>query len=153
MAGAAAIALYSRHSIDAAFSLGVDMARMFPERPRAGAPTSERRVYDYLERTLDERFVVFHSLAWHGRANKADGEVDFLIAHPDLGMLVLEVKGGGIAYDPVRGKWTSQNKEGHVNEVNDPGTRRSMPAAPCVISCGRTLAGRIGSRRWAGRSS
>ena len=111
---------YPRHSIAAAISLGVDMARMFPERPRAGAPTSERRVYDYLERTLDERFVVFHSLAWHGRANKADGEVDFLIAHPDLGMLVLEVKGGGIAYDPVRGQWTSQNKEGRVNEVNDP---------------------------------
>ncbi len=82
---------------------------MFPERPRAGAPTSERRVYEQLARTLDDRFVVFHSLAWHGRGKKPDGEADFVIAHPDLGMLVLEVKGGGIAHDPVRGKWTSQD--------------------------------------------
>jgi len=93
---------------------------MYPERPRADAPESERRVYQYLARTLDDRFVVFHSLAWHGRGRKPDGEVDFLIAHPDLGMLVLEVKGGGIAYDPVRGKWTSEDRDGLVHEIKDP---------------------------------
>ena len=93
---------------------------MFPERPRAGAPTSERRVHEHLARTLDDRFVVFHSLAWHGRGKKPDGEVDFLIAHPDLGMLVLEVKGGGIAYDPVRGKWTSEDRDRIVHEIKDP---------------------------------
>src|SRR6185369_10584865 len=99
---------------------GVHVAQMFPERPRAGAPASERRVHEQLARALDDRFIVFHSLAWHGRGRKPDGEVDFLIAHPDLGMLVLEVKGGGIAFDPVRGKWTSQDRDGTVHEVSDP---------------------------------
>jgi hypothetical protein len=66
------------------------VAQMFPERPRADAGASERLVHEHLARALDDRFVVFHSLACHGRGKKPDGEVDFLVAHPDPGMLVVE---------------------------------------------------------------
>ena len=75
---------------------GVILARMFPERIRHSidgveVPSSERQVFDALRCGLDDDYVVFHSVAWHGRGRKPDGEADFLIAHPDLGLLVLEV--------------------------------------------------------------
>ncbi|HUT76129.1 MAG TPA: nuclease-related domain-containing protein, partial [Polyangia bacterium] len=95
---------------------------MFPERLSATADiaNSERRVHEALRTTLDDSFVVFHSLTWHGRGRKPDGEVDFLVAHAELGLLVIEVKGGQIAVDPVRGKWLSKDGRGDVHEIKDP---------------------------------
>ena len=90
------------------------MARMFPERLTADAPSSERRVHEALRTGLDGSFVVFHSVSWHGRNRKPDGEVDFLVAHADLGLLVLEVKGGQIGIDPRRGTWLSKDGQGET---------------------------------------
>ena len=101
------------------------MARMFPERIRHSidgveVPSSERQVFDALRCGLDDDYVVFHSVAWHGRGRKPDGEADFLIAHPDLGLLVLEVKGGGITVNPQTGVWLSEDRSGTVHEIKDP---------------------------------
>lgn len=96
------------------------MARTFPERLTADAPTSERRVHEALRTGLDESFVVFHSVSWHGRGRKPDGEVDFLVAHADLGLLVIEVKGGQIGIDPRRGTWLSKDGQGEIHDIKDP---------------------------------
>ncbi len=96
------------------------MARMFPERLTADAPTSERRVHEALRTGLDDSFVVFYSVSWHGRNRKPDGEVDFLVAHADLGMLVIEVKGGQIGIDPRRGTWLSKDGQGEIHDIKDP---------------------------------
>lgn len=56
-------------------------------------PSSEREVFEALRCALGQDFVVFHSVSWRGRGKKPDGEADFLIAHPDLGLLVLEMAG------------------------------------------------------------
>ena len=77
------------------------MATMFPTPlPVAVAADAgreaERRVYDALARLLDPEHAVFYSVAWLTRATgpaARDGEADFVIAHSDLGVLVLEVKG------------------------------------------------------------
>ncbi len=98
------------------------MARTFPERPRATSPDSERRVLDALKTTLDDDFVVFHSVAWHGRRGKPDGEVDFLIAHPN-GLLVLEVKGGGIEFEATTASWFSTDRHGERFHIADPFTQ------------------------------
>ena len=96
------------------------MARMFPERLTMDAPTSERRVHEGLRTGLDDSFVVFHSVSWHGRNRKPDGEVDFLVAHADLGLLVIEVKGGQIGIDPRRGTWLSKDGQGEIHDIKDP---------------------------------
>lgn len=96
------------------------MARMFPERLTSDAPTSEQRVHQALRTGLDDSFVVFHSVSWHGRNRKPDGEVDFLVAHADLGLLVIEVKGGQIGIDPRRGTWLSKDGQGEIHDIKDP---------------------------------
>jgi hypothetical protein len=96
------------------------MARMFPERARPSAPASERLVHERLRETLDDGYVVFHSVAWHGRGAKPDGEIDFVIAHPTLGLLLLEVKGGRIGTDPASGVWTSRDQAGEIHVIKDP---------------------------------
>ncbi len=111
-------------------------ARFFPERlpesllrdPRREA---ERYVYRALQ-VLPNPYVVFYSVAWLSRTNAGsrDGEADFVIAHPELGILVLEVKGGGIAYDAVTGQWTSTDRIGEIHHIKDPAeqARRSKHA-------------------------
>lgn len=102
------------------------MAKRFPERlpesiqqdPDRGA---ERRVYDALSQ-LPDSFTIFYSVAWLGRtdAGAQDGEADFVVAHPELGILVLEVKGGGICFDAASGAWSSTNRHGQTFEIKDP---------------------------------
>lgn len=105
-------------------------ARMFPEHltaevradPGRGA---EVRVYQALERSLDESFAVFHSVPWLARTRNGavrDGEADFVVLHEKLGLLVLEVKGGAIDHDPRSGKWHSTTASGRGTryEIKDP---------------------------------
>jgi hypothetical protein len=58
-------------------------------------------VYEAL-RTLPDNVYVFHSLRWiraPGTSVAPQGESDFLIFDPDRGLLVIEVKSGGIHVD------------------------------------------------------
>lgn len=71
--------------------------------------STECEVFRRLEAVLDDSFVVFYSRPWLGLkpdGEEVDGECDFTVAHPKLGMLTLEVKGGAVAYDPRREQWT-----------------------------------------------
>jgi hypothetical protein len=49
-----------------------------------------------------------------------DGECDFLIAHPEIGILTIEIKGGGVAYDPEMEKWTTRDRWGFVHKIKNP---------------------------------
>src|SRR6266699_6212733 len=48
-----------------------------------------------------------------------DGEADFVIAHPDRGVLVVEVKGGTIRRDGKSGRWMTSTS-GITNGIADP---------------------------------
>ncbi|MGH2555485.1 MAG: AAA family ATPase [Actinomycetota bacterium] len=48
------------------------------------------------------------------------GEADFVIAHPIDGILVLEVKGGELAYDPATRRWTQAGRSGRHYLDEDP---------------------------------
>lgn len=76
------------------------MARFIPEvAPADIAHDSERVVYEAL-RGLPMGFVVLHSFPWLRPTRflagepLREGEADFVILHPERGLLVLEVKGG-----------------------------------------------------------
>lgn len=55
---------------------------------------------------------MFHSVRWQSirGGREGDGEADFLLLHKDVGVIVLEVKGGSISV--TNGDWTSTNASG-----------------------------------------
>ena len=84
---------------------------------------AEVRVYDRLAAVLDDSFTVFYSSPWLGTdhlGNERDGECDFMIAHPRMGYLTLEVKGGGISFDPDERQWWSTDRNGFRFRIKDP---------------------------------
>jgi hypothetical protein len=72
---------------------------------------------------LDEPYTVFFSPSWivGGRNAKQPitGETDFVVAHPDRGALVLEVKGGSVSFDPTTASWRSTGRAGS-HQITDP---------------------------------
>ncbi len=89
------------------------MAKMFPEQLRSNIRSNaEKRLYQRFQEQLSDNFVVFHQVRWQVREPKAgvrDVEADFVIACPQLGILVLEVKGGKIQHDSATDRWYSNN--------------------------------------------
>ncbi|MGF6316129.1 hypothetical protein ABIA60_002407 [Pseudomonas frederiksbergensis] len=104
------------------------MATMWPRSlPRevleSPLRAAEVRIYNCLKDALGAPFTVFYSRPWLGltpTGAERDGECDFLVAHCDLGILALEVKGGAITYDPVSNNWTSRDRHGFVHRIKDP---------------------------------
>jgi hypothetical protein len=85
--------------------------------------SAECKVYDRLNEVLEDSFTVFYSRPWLGLekdGREIDGECDFVIAHPDHGIVVIEVKGGGITYDAETNKWYTINRNNFEKEVKDP---------------------------------
>lgn len=72
--------------------------------PRALLPAdcksrAEAKVFAALERELSDEWLVFHSASLVVRdpaAGAVDDECDFVLCHPEHGVVCLEVKGGGI---------------------------------------------------------
>jgi len=94
------------------------VAKLYPEHLPEGVLSdpkrqAERRVFEAFS-GLKHPFVVFYSVAWQSRKDgKArDGEADFVIAHADFGVMVIEVKGGGVSFDAQSGEWTTTDRYG-----------------------------------------
>ena len=85
--------------------------------------STECQVFRRLEAVLDNSFVVFYSRPWLGLnpdGEEIDGECDFIVAHAELGMLTLEVKGGAVAYDPRTHRWTSRDRWQVTHNIKNP---------------------------------
>lgn len=80
---------------------------------------SERKVAEALKK-LPNGWVVLHHVSWQSKraGRQGDGEADFIIFHPDKGMLVIEVKGGGI--DIEAGRWFTTNRHGTRRAIKNP---------------------------------
>ncbi|BAZ92557.1 superfamily I DNA/RNA helicases [Thiohalobacter thiocyanaticus] len=77
-----------------------------------------------LERLNDE-WTIFHSVAWQSLRNgrQGDGEADFILMHPEHGLIVIEVKGGEeiIIED---GQWFSRHSQkGTLESIKNPFTQ------------------------------
>ncbi len=103
----------------------------------------EDRLASALENALKAPWVVYRNVAWLEKRpgdEPGDGEADIVVAHPELGMMVIEVKGGRIGR--IGGKWESLNRGGERFGIRNPfaqvtremhGLRRvceAMPAWP-----------------------
>ncbi|MBZ0317130.1 MAG: NERD domain-containing protein [Anaerolineae bacterium] len=78
---------------------------------------AELQLYEELEALTDE-FEIFHSVKWFAKGQGTVGEADFLIAHPQRGVLVLEVKGGLIHIE--KGEWYTTSRTGRTSKIQDP---------------------------------
>jgi len=97
---------------------------------------AEATVFRRLKGQLSPEHTVFHGLAWHRldpSEGPTDGEADFIIAHPDEGILVLEVKGGGIQYDAATGEWSSRDRYGDIHRLKDP-LAQARRSRACVLT-------------------
>lgn len=76
------------------------MARMIPSTLEDDHGSfGERKVFEALKQKLSDDYIVFHSVRWNSHNEKKTviwGECDFTIFHPEYGILILEVKSGGI---------------------------------------------------------
>lgn len=90
------------------------MAVLFPkELPDWVRNDRKRRaectVFDTLADNLSKNFHIYYSCWWFDPDHRQnDGEADFIIAHKDLGIIFIEVKGGQIRRDD-QGNWFSHN--------------------------------------------
>lgn len=99
------------------------MAKLYP---RLLDPTTksagERNLYEALARQLPDEWTVFHSIQrledkW---GQLREGEADFIIAHPQLGILVVEVKGGQITFDEATQHFCSRDGHGENHDIGNP---------------------------------
>jgi hypothetical protein len=85
---------------------------------------AEARFYRACRNQLPDRILVLHSISWvspNAAGTPCDGEADFVIFDPAHGMLVIEVKGGGVSYDPARSPdWVSIDGRGREHRIKDP---------------------------------
>ena len=94
-----------------------------PNRVRQDPKRSaEVKFYESLRLQLDQRWVVFYGVAWLGLNNNgtppSDGEIDFLVAHPEHGVLLIEVKGGRIRYDSERTQWITTDRDNVDHDID-----------------------------------
>lgn len=80
---------------------------------------SEQKVYSALK-ALNDDWHILHSVPWQGaRGNRAaDGEADFVLIHKDHGVVVIEVKGGGVSL--MNGRWVSEDRHGREHKIKNP---------------------------------
>ena len=80
---------------------------------------AEQRVYRELSEQLKDRddYVILHDVSWIGDSRSPrtpDIQLDFVILHPEIGVIVLEVKGGGISKkDNI---WYQRNRYGQTSQ-------------------------------------
>ena len=98
------------------------MAHMYPRKLYEPDLKSkaEKRVFAALEDALDDGWDVFHSAGWMLRSKEEgafDGEIDFVLCHPEQPIICLEVKGGGIECN--HGQWYGIH-DGKREQIKDP---------------------------------
>ena len=118
----------------------------FPMLPTTSS--AERRLYEGFLAQLPEEYVVHHSVDWvtAGPRGPEEGEADFLVAHPVDGILVVEVKGGGITYDPDTRRWEQADRTGRHELAEDPFRQSSGAMHSLVAILSRVLGYRVDVR-------
>lgn len=94
------------------------MAEFYPAIAPERSPNSELKVRKALMPVPG--IIVFHSIGWQSRRNNkpGDGEADFILLVPGHGLVILEVKGGGV--EIINGSWYTTNAAGKQHRIKDP---------------------------------
>ena len=106
----------------------MNMALMFPDvlpSRLAEDNRGETKLFNALKAQLNNDWIVYHNVYLHERpslgSRQRDGEIDFVLSHPKLGILVIEVKGGVfISYVPEQDEWRSTDKGLESYKIHNP---------------------------------
>lgn len=114
-------------------------AKMFPlaiqeDHPRlqGGRGDAEREFFCTLRDQLNDQWRVMWGKDLLSPApidGSREGEAGFIAVYPDYGLYVIEVKGGGLDYDPEKHIWTSWGRNGQEHELY------SSPSAQVQRTC------------------
>ena len=104
------------------------MAQLFPKFSddylENISSAAEVKFYRSCAKRLPERLLIIHSMSLlqdNKNASAFFGECDFVIFDPDFGLFIIEVKGGGIEFNPnISKNWFSINKDGNKFQIKDP---------------------------------
>lgn len=102
------------------------MAKLIPELTETQIKEiksrAEQRFYRACRDQLGNGWLVLHSIPYVVTLSGSpkDGEADFVIFSPLRGFLVIEIKGGGVEYNPATHQWTSTNAQGISNPIKNP---------------------------------
>lgn len=110
------------------------MANMQPAAipPDRKVTQSERALFDALESGLSQEFWVYHSLPFIEPERGEQGEADFVILHPRLGMLVIECKGYGVRRLPD-GTWVREH-HGRTQKLSSSPTEQAAGQVRSLIN-------------------
>lgn len=93
------------------------MSVMIPPHVDPATPASERRVFEALRVAAgSDTWTVLHSLGFSSSWTRQFGEIDFVVIIPGLGIVCLEVKGGGVAVSD--GIWTTRDRHGETHRLS-----------------------------------
>lgn len=84
---------------------------------------AEAKFYRLCRDLLPRDWLVLFSVPWVGTTvagRRYDGEADFILFIPGSGLLVIEVKGGGVEYVPSEGRWYSTDGRRNRHAIKDP---------------------------------
>ncbi|KPV54266.1 hypothetical protein SE17_04825 [Kouleothrix aurantiaca] len=86
--------------------------QLYPPRFLDGRPNrqAEQRAFNALATQLPDSFLVIHDVMWSKRVRV---QVDFVVAHPEIGILVIEVKGGKRIFCKNK-EWFVERHDGKV---------------------------------------
>ncbi|WP_185859317.1 nuclease-related domain-containing protein [Vreelandella populi] len=103
---------------------------------------AEANVYRQLRALEFPGLEVMHSLATQTRNEKGTrvGEIDFLLFHPQYGIQLWEVKGGGVWLDG-EGQWWSQGNQGTHKLTTTPLEQLKKQTSSLVQALNRVLSG------------
>ena len=84
---------------------------------------AETKVLNALQRKLPTPWEIIPSTKYVTSEDDGplrQGEFDVLVFHPEKGILLIEVKGGGIHYEGVSRKWYSMDRNEKTHPIKDP---------------------------------
>ncbi|WP_346798058.1 AAA family ATPase [Halomonas sp. Bachu 37] len=119
------MALFCRWPCKTTLTQGVSVATLYPRLSDNELDTlpsrAEAKVYRWLRELDFPGLQVMHGLATQTQNDKGTwvGEIDFLLFHPQYGIQVWEVKGGGIRLDG-EGQWWSEGNHGNIKLSTTP---------------------------------
>lgn len=87
------------------------MAKMYPEKfPKDNPSSGEKKVFEHFKSQAPDNWIVLHSLRLPEHPKVVYGEADFVVIAPGIGVIVLEVKSGGVGFDGTY--WVYKDRHG-----------------------------------------
>jgi hypothetical protein len=99
----------------------VEMATVVPKLADVlNNSRAEEKLHLCFQEDTPADWFIIHSFRWVSIQNKGkpQGEGDFVVFHPQYGVMVVEVKGGGVEYRS--GEWFSASGDGSIVKIKDP---------------------------------